>query len=73
MMPFTFADFNKDYRVVAIKGNEDAVTFLKKLGVVKGNIVQCISNNSSGFIIKIKESRFAIDAKMATKIMVEEV
>lgn len=73
MMPFTFCNLSKKYKIISVKGSEEVCVFLKKLGIIPGNNIRPISSNGSGFIVTINgDSRFALDRKLANKIMVEE-
>lgn len=71
-MPFTFSEFDKKYRIVEVKGKEEVIIFLKRLGIVSGNYIRNISKNGSGFIVSVnEEARFALDRALANKIKVE--
>lgn len=71
-MPFVFTVVNKNYKVKLIKGNEEVVTFLKRLGIIKGSIIRKIQDSGSGFIVLVNETKIAVDKNIASKIFVEE-
>lgn len=72
-MPLCFADENKKYIVDSIKGRENSVKRLESLGLVAGSELTILSNLNGNFILKIGDTKIAIDRELVTKINVEEV
>ncbi len=70
MMPLSLLNDGETSTVVKVGGREDTKRFLENLGFVEGAEVTAISSNDGNMIIKIKESRVAINKDMAKKIMV---
>ena len=70
MMPLSLLNDGETSTVVKVGGREDTKRFLENLGFVEGAEVTTISSNDGNMIIKIKESRVAINKDMAKKIMV---
>ena len=70
MMPLSLLNDGETSTVVKVGGREDTKRFLENLGFVEGTEVTAISSNDGNMIIKIKESRVAINKDMAKKIMV---
>lgn len=70
MMPLTFAKVGEEVQVLKVNGQDETRHFLEKLGFVQGARVQVISEISGNLIVNVKETRVAIDRKMAGRIMV---
>ena len=70
MMPLVFADDGEINVIRQIKGTDEIRHHLSNLGFVVGGTVQIISRMGGNVIVNVKESRIAIDEKMAQKIMV---
>ena len=69
-MPLSMATVGDPMRVVKISGKDDTRRFLENLGFVEGAEVSVISQISGNLIVNVKETRVAIDRKMANRIMV---
>ena len=70
MLPLIAADVNEDLIVRKVGGNPDTKLHLQDLGIVPGQIISLISVNDGNVIVKVKESRLAINKDMAMKIMI---
>ena len=70
MMPLSFADAGTPLTIRKIGGNPALKQHLENLGFTVGETVTLISNLGENVIVKVKESRVAIGADMARKIMV---
>jgi ferrous iron transport protein A len=70
MMPLVFADDGEVCVIRGIKGTDEIRHHLSNLGFVVGGTVQIISRMGGNVIVNVKESRIAIDEKMASKIMI---
>ena len=70
MMPLTFADTGADYVVKKIGGKPEVKKHLENLGFVVGTGVSVINTIGGNVIVKVKESRIALDHKLASRIMV---
>jgi len=55
-------------RIKAVSGNEKIRKFLFTLGCSEGEEITLISILANNYIISVKESRYAIDGKMAKAI-----
>lgn len=69
-MPLSLADANTPLTIRKIGGNPALKQHLENLGFTVGETVTLISNLGENVIVKVKESRVAIGADMARKIMV---
>lgn len=68
------AQLKKEYIVTTIKSeDEDLNAFLFTLGCYEAQKITVISQNSSGFVVVIKDSRYSIDSELASVINVEEI
>lgn len=70
MMPLVFADDGEVNVIRAIHGTDEIRHHLSNLGFVVGGTVQIVSRMGGNVIVNVKESRIAIDEKMAQKIMI---
>ena len=70
MLPLIAADINEDLIVRKVGGNPEIKLHLQDLGIVPGQIISLISVNDGNVIVKVKESRLAINKDMAMKIMI---
>ena len=70
MMPLSLADANTLLTIRKVGGNPALKQHLENLGFTVGETVTLISNLGENVIVKVKESRVAIGADMARKIMV---
>jgi len=70
MMPLVFANDGEVNVIRGIKGTDEVRHHLNNLGFVVGGTVQIISRMGGSVIVNVKETRVAIDEKMANKIMV---
>ena len=70
MMPLSLADANTPLTIRKIGGNPELKQHLENLGFNVGETGTLISSLGENVIVKVKESRVAIGADMARKIMV---
>ena len=69
-MPLTLAQPGQEHIIQKITGKDETRHFLENLGFLVGETVTVISEIDGNVIIKIKESRVALDKSMASRIMV---
>lgn len=70
MRPLVFADPGEECVIKKIGGNEEIKRHLENLGFTTGGSVTLISCLSGNVIVKVKESRIALDEEMARKVMI---
>lgn len=70
MLPLSLADADTPLTIQRIGGNPALKKHLENLGLTAGETVTLISSLGENVIVKVKESRVAIGADMARKIMV---
>ena len=70
MMPLTLANDGEENVIRHIGGLPEVKRHLENLGFVVGGNVKIISRMGGNIIVNVKETRIAIDQKMAQKIMV---
>ena len=70
MIPLNFADKEKELIVKKVGGNDEVKRHLENLGVVPGSIVTVITELNGNLIVKVKESRIAINEELAKRIMI---
>lgn len=69
-MPLTMSKMGEPNLIKRIGGREETRRFLENLGFVTGEVVIVLSDIGGNLIVKIKDSRVALDKDMANKIMV---
>ncbi len=70
-MPLSVADKGGSFRINKITGKDETQRFLESLGFVIGETVTVVSEIGGNMILKVKDSRIALDKKMAGRIMVQ--
>ena len=70
MIPLSFADVGEENTIKKIGGSPEVKKHPENLGFVVGGSVTVISTLAGNVIVKVKESRVAINDEMARKIMV---
>ena len=70
-MPLSLADAGRTFYIHKITGRDETQRFLESLGFVIGGSVTVISEMGGNMILKVKDSRIALDKKMAGRIMVQ--
>ena len=69
-MPLLFASVGDKVKVVSVGGAAEVKQHLNEIGFNAGTSVSVIQKIKGGIIVKVKESRIALDKKMAEKIQV---
>ncbi len=70
MMPLSLAEPDKELTIKKLGGSSEIRQHLENLGFTVGGTVTLISILGESVIVKVKESRVAIGADMARRIMV---
>ncbi len=70
MMPLALANVGKENIIKKIGGSPEVKKHLENLGFNVGGTVTIINTLGGNVIVKVKESRIAINNEMARKIMV---
>ena len=70
MMPLCYATPGEESVIRKVGGNPEVRKHLENLGFVVGGTATVISSLNGNVIVKVKESRVAINDEMARKIMV---
>ena len=70
MIPLIFSDSVEEQIIKKIGGSEEVRHHLANLGFTVGGTVTVINSLGGNVIVKVKESRIAINEEMARKIMV---
>jgi len=68
-MPLTFAVPGKEVTVKKIGGTASVKQHLNEIGFNVGTPVTVVSVLNGNIIVKVKDSRFALDAGMANRII----
>ena len=70
LIPLVFADAGEKQVIKKIGGNDEIKHHLENLGFTVGATVTVVNSLAGNIIVKVKESRIAINEEMAQKIMV---
>ena len=70
MIPLSMADVGSPQIIKKIGGNPEDRQHLETLGINVGGEVLVVSTLAGNLIVKVKESRVAVDEALARKIMV---
>lgn len=70
-MPLTVATVGQQVRIMKNLAEPKTKRHLENLGLLAGSLVTVIADNAGDLIIKIKDSRIAINQALAMKIFVE--
>lgn len=71
-MQLSQATVGQTYKVNRIEGKEKVQKFLFTLGCFEGEEITLISKLAGNYIVNIKDSRYALDEKMARTIILDE-
>lgn len=71
-MTLTMAPVGKNVRIHRITGKDETRRQLVNLGFVEGSDISLVSQNEGNMIIKVKDSRIAIDRSLSNRIIVTE-
>ncbi|PWL01974.1 FeoA family protein [Hallerella porci] len=69
-MPLTFCTIGQNFILKRLSGDSAVRQHLNELGFSVGSPVTVISSLGGNVIVKVKESRIALDHKLASRIMV---
>jgi len=70
MLPLSMADVGQPQIIKKIGGSPEVKQHLETLGFNVGGEVSIVSTLAGNLIVKVKESRVAVDEALARKIMV---
>ena len=70
MMPLSYANPGEEAVIRKVGGSPEVRKHLENLGFVAGGTATVITSMNGNVIVKVKESRVAIDEEMASKIMI---
>ena len=69
-MPLNLASTGEIYSVKRIGGKPEVRQHLEEMGFTEGTEINVISSVNGCVIVKVRESRVAINQQMASKIMI---
>ncbi|MBR5096391.1 MAG: ferrous iron transport protein A [Treponema sp.] len=70
MIPLVLAEIGKDQIIKKIGGSDEVKRHLENLGFTVGGTVSIVNSLAGNVIVKVKESRIAINEDMARRIMI---
>ena len=69
-MPLLYANKNEELRIVHISADAKTKKHLENLGILQGNTITILSKIGDNLIVKVLESRIAINADLARQIQI---
>ena len=69
-MPLAMMGEGETVIITRIKGNDKTKLFIEKLGFVIGTEVTIVAKRGEDLIVKVKDSRIAVNRDIAMRIMV---
>lgn len=69
-MPLTLCSLGEELTIRKVGGTTEVKQHLNELGFIEGSPVTVVSTIGGNLIVKVKDSRIAIDRAMANKISV---
>lgn len=69
-MPLTMAKPGDSVTIKKITGKDDTIRFLNCLGFIEGHAVTVISSIAGNLILKVKDTRVALDRQLSSRIVV---
>ena len=70
MMPLPFANIGEENLIRRVGGTPEVKKHLENLGFVPGTPVTIVNTLNGNIIVRVRETRVALDGKMAEKIMI---
>ncbi|MBO7123447.1 MAG: ferrous iron transport protein A [Treponema sp.] len=70
MIPLVLAETGKDQIIKKIGGSDEVKRHLENLGFTVGGTVSIVNSLAGNVIVKVKESRIAINEELARRVMV---
>lgn len=70
MMPLSMLNAGETKKVIKINGRDDTRRFLENLGFAEGSEVSVVSEISGNLIVSVKDTRVALDKRIANRIIV---
>ncbi len=68
MMPITMAAPGDTILVKRITGKDETRHHLHELGLMEGDQITVVQNNSGNLILQVKDGRIALDERLAMRI-----
>lgn len=72
MMPLSLSSVGDTVKIQKINGREDVRQHLTELGFIVGDQITVVSELSGNLILKVKDSRIALNRGTANHIMVDQ-
>jgi len=69
-MPLRMLKMGESACVQRVTGTDEVRSHLAELGFVQGTVVTVVNNIGGNMIIQVKDSRVAIDERMANRVIV---
>lgn len=70
-MPLSLLSVGQTGRVESVTGPHDVTMHLTAMGFTNGTLVNVISKNSQLLVVSVRNSRVALDKKLANSVRVE--
>ena len=70
-MPLSMSSLNEEKEILKINGKDNIKRHLGNLGLVVGNKVTIISELNGNLILKVNDTKIALDKSLANRIIVK--
>ena len=70
-MPLSMSSLNEEKEILKINGKDNIKRHLGNLGLVVGNKVTVISELNGNLILKVNDTKIALDKSLANRIIVK--
>lgn len=71
--PLSFANVGETYEIAGIFGDEKAAKHLREIGFYNGATIEVESKTHGGTMVKIGDTKLALDAGICNRIYVKEL
>lgn len=69
-MPLIIAPENRDSTITRVAADEKTKMYLASLGITPNAVVRLLNSTNGSVIVLVKDTRLALDRKIASKIFV---
>ena len=70
MLPLSYAEVNETNVIKKVTGNPEMKKHLEDMGFVTGAVISVVSTVNGNLIVKVKDTKVALDKQLAMKIMI---
>lgn len=72
-MALVFAPIGSEVIITQLKVKDNVSKYLRSLGIIAGTKMKIVNQTNNGTIIKVKNTRYALDKNISRRIVVENI